>query len=32
LIPGISRASAYVILAEIDTDMTSFPTAGHLAS
>jgi transposase len=31
-IPGISRASAYVILAEIGTDMTRFPTAGHLAS
>jgi transposase len=31
-IPGISLASAYVILAEIGTDMTRFPTAGHLAS
>ncbi len=29
---GISLASAYVILAEIGTDMTRFPTAGHLAS
>ena len=27
-IPGISLASAYVILAEIGTDMTRFPTAG----
>ncbi len=31
-IPGISLASSYVILAEIGTDMTRFPTAGHLAS
>jgi transposase len=31
-IPGISLTSAYVILAEIGTDMTRFPTAGHLAS
>ena len=31
-IPGISLASAYVILAEIGTDMTRFPAAGHLAS
>ncbi len=31
-IPGISLASAYVILAEIGTGMTRFPTAGHLAS
>ena len=31
-IPGISPASAYVILAEIGTDMTRFPTAGHLTS
>ena len=31
-IPGISLASAYVILAEIGTDMTRFPTAGHLSS
>jgi transposase len=31
-IPGISLASAYVILAEIGTDMTRFPTAGHLTS
>ena len=30
-IPGISLASAYVILAEIGIDMTRFPTAGHLA-
>jgi transposase len=31
-IPGISLTSAYVILAEIGTDMTRFPTAGHLTS
>jgi transposase len=31
-IPGISLASAYVILAEIGADMTRFPTAGHLTS
>jgi transposase len=31
-IPGISLAAAYVILAEIGTDMTRFPTAGHLTS
>ena len=31
-IPGISPASAYVILAEIGTDMTRFPTAAHLTS
>ena len=31
-IPGIGRWSAEVILAEIGTDMTRFPTAGHLAS
>ena len=31
-IPGISLVSAYVILAEIGTGMTRFPTAGHLVS
>jgi transposase len=31
-IPGIGRAAATQILAEIGTDMTRFPTAGHLAS
>ncbi len=31
-IPGISLTSAYVILAEIGTDLTRFPTAGHLVS
>ena len=31
-IPGISPASAHVILAEIGTDMTRFPTAAHLTS
>jgi transposase len=31
-IPGIGRWSAEVIVAEIGTDMSRFPTAGHLAS
>lgn len=31
-IPGIGRWSAEVILAEIGTDMSRFPSAGHLAS
>ena len=31
-IPGIGQATAEVIVAEIGTDMTKFPTAGHLAS
>jgi transposase len=31
-IPGISRHSAQVIIAEIGLDMTRFPTAGHLVS
>jgi transposase len=31
-IPGISTTSAEVIVAEIGTDMTRFPSAGHLAS
>jgi transposase len=31
-IPGVSRVSAQVILAEIGTDMVPFPTAGHLLS
>jgi transposase len=31
-IPGVGQASAEVIVAEIGTDMTKFPTAGHLAS
>ncbi len=31
-IPGISLAAAHVILAEIGTGMTRFPTAGHLVS
>lgn len=30
-IPGISKQSAQVILAEIGLDMSRFPTAGHLA-
>lgn len=31
-IPGIAKRSAQVILAEIGTDMSRFPTAGHLAA
>jgi transposase len=31
-IPGINLTGASVILAEIGTDMTRFPTAGHLVS
>jgi transposase len=31
-IPGLGSRAAEVILAEIDADMTKFPTAGHLAS
>jgi transposase len=31
-IPGIGRTGAAVIIAEIGTDMTRFPTAGHLVS
>jgi transposase len=31
-IPGVGRATAQVILAEIGLDMSIFPTAGHLAS
>lgn len=31
-IPGVGRRSAEAILAEIGTDMSRFPTAGHLAS
>jgi transposase len=31
-IPGVGRIIAEVLLAEIGTDMTRFPTAGHLAS
>jgi len=31
-IPGIGRAGAAVIIAEIGTDMSRFPTAGHLVS
>ena len=31
-IPGISTRNAQVILAEIGTDMSRFPTPGHLAS
>jgi transposase len=31
-IPGVSKVSAQVILAEIGADMTPFPTSGHLLS
>ena len=31
-IPGIERRTAEAVVAEIGTDMTRFPTAGHLAS
>jgi transposase len=31
-IPGVSLRTAQVVLAEIGTDMSRFPTAGHLAS
>jgi len=31
-IPGVERRAAEVIVAEIGTDMSRFPTAGHLAS
>jgi transposase len=31
-IPGVNRWMAEVLLAEVGTDMTRFPTAGHLAS
>jgi transposase len=31
-IPGIGPVAAAVIIAEIGTDMTRFPTAGHLCS
>jgi transposase len=31
-IPGISRQTAEVLVAEIGLDMTAFPTPGHLAS
>ena len=31
-VPGISRHTAQVILAEVGLDMSRFPTAGHLVS
>ncbi len=31
-IPGVSRRTAAVLLAESGTDLARFPTAGHLAS
>jgi len=32
VIPGVGRRTAEILLAEIGTDMTRFPSAGHLAS
>ncbi|MEC4811918.1 MAG: transposase [Scytonema sp. PMC 1069.18] len=31
-IPGIARRTAEIIVSEIGTDMTRFPTAQHLAA
>ena len=31
-IPGVGRRTAEILIAEIGTDMSRFPTAGHLAS
>ena len=31
-IPGVAATAAHALIAEIGTDMTRFPTAGHLAS
>ena len=31
-IPGVGEQAAEVIMAELGTDMTTFPTAGHLSS
>ena len=31
-IPGVERRAAEVLVAELGSDMTVFPTAGHLAS
>jgi transposase len=31
-IPGVDRAAAEIIIAEVGVDMSRFPTAGHLAS
>ena len=31
-IPGVGRLAAHLLIAEIGTDMTRFPTAGHLVS
>ena len=31
-IPGVARPTAEMIVAEIGTEMTRFPSAGHLAS
>jgi transposase len=32
VIPGVGRRTAEIVLSEIGTDMSRFPTAGHLAS
>ena len=32
VIPGVGRRTAEILLAEIGTDMSRFPSAGHLAS
>ena len=32
MIPGVGRRTAETLLAEIGTDMSRFPTTGHLAS
>ncbi|MDO8732116.1 MAG: IS110 family transposase [Actinomycetota bacterium] len=32
VIPGVGRRTAQVIVAEVGTDLSRFPTAGHLAS
>ena len=31
-VPGLSKTSAQILIAEIGTDMSQFPTAGHLLS
>src|SRR5215203_6057748 len=31
-IPGVGQLAAHLLIAELGTDMTRFPTAGHLVS